>query len=91
VPDNEQTTYRLIKALEANPEISQRQLARGMGISLGKVNYCLKGLLEKGLIKVRNFRNSQNKLAYAYLLTPRGIEAKAQITSRYLKRRMEEY
>ncbi len=91
MPDNEQTTYRLIKALEANPEISQRQLARGMGISLGKVNYCLKGLLEKGLIKVRNFRNSQNKLAYAYLLTPRGIEAKAQITSRYLKRRMEEY
>ena len=87
----EEITYRLIKAIEANPEASQRELAREMGISLGKLNYCLKGLTEKGLIKMQNFRNSQNKLAYVYLLTPKGIEAKARITARYLKRRMAEY
>jgi len=87
----EEITYRLIKAIEANPEASQRELAREMGISLGKVNYCLKGLMEKGLVKMQNFRNSRNKLAYAYLLTPKGIQAKSRITARYLQRRMQEY
>ena len=62
-----------------------------MGISLGKVNYCLKGLMEKGIIKAHNFKNSNNKLAYAYLLTPKGIEEKTRITTRYLKRRLKEY
>ncbi len=87
----EEITYRLIKAIEANPEASQRELAREMGISLGNVNYCLKGLMEKGLVKMQNFRNSQNKLAYIYLLTPKGIQAKSRITARYLQRRLREY
>ena len=88
---SEEVSYRLIKILEENPEISQRELAQEMGISLGKVNYCLKGLMEKGIIKVNNFKNSNNKLAYAYLLTPKGIEEKSRITARYLKRRLKEY
>lgn len=62
-----------------------------MGISLGKVNYCLKGLMEKGIIKAENFKNSSNKLAYVYLLTPKGMEEKADITSRFLKHRLREY
>ena len=87
----EETSYRLIKLIEANPKASQRELAQQMGISLGKVNYCLKGLMEKGIIKAHNFKNSNNKLAYAYLLTPKGIEEKTKITARYLKRRLKEY
>jgi len=62
-----------------------------MGISLGKVNYCLKGLINKGIIKAKRFKNSDNKLTYAYVLTPRGIEARSKITARYLKRRLKEY
>ncbi len=88
---NEETLYRLMKAIEANPQASQRDLARLMGVSLGKVNYCLKGLVEKGLVKARNFRKSNNKRAYAYYLTPRGIREKAAVTARYLAMRMEEY
>ncbi len=88
---NDEITYRLIKTLEANPNLSQRELAREMGISLGKVNYCLKGLIEKGLLKARNFRNSDSKLQYAYVLTPKGLREKVRITQRYLARRMAEY
>lgn len=87
----EDTSYRLMKLIEANPEVSQRQLAREMGISLGKANYCLNGLIEKGLVKVKNFRNSRNKLAYAYLLTPKGVREKARVTARYLERRLAEF
>lgn len=87
----EETSYHLIKILEANPETTQRELAQQMGISLGKTNYCLKGLMEKGIIKAQNFKNSKNKLAYAYLLTPQGIEEKSRITARFLKRRLAEY
>ena len=87
----EEISYKLIKLIEQNPEISQRQLAKELGISLGKANYCLKAVMEKGLVKARNFKNSQNKLAYAYLLTPKGIEEKAKITARFLKRKMDEY
>ena len=91
IPLTEESSYRLIKILEANPRVSQRELARGMDVSLGKVNYCLKGLIDKGIIKARKFRNSDNKLTYAYLLTPSGIEEKSRITARYLKRRLKEY
>ena len=90
-PPMEDTHLRLLRLLEARPELSQRDLARELGTSLGKVNYCLNALIDKGLVKVRNFRNSNNKLAYAYLLTPRGIESKATITVRFLKRKMAEY
>jgi len=83
--------YKLIRLLEANPEMSQRELARELGISLGKANYCLQALVSKGWIKVTNFRNSQNKAAYMYLLTPHGVEQKASLTMRFLQVKMREY
>ena len=87
----EDTHLRLLRLLEAKPELSQRDLARELGTSLGKTNYCLNALIEKGWVKARNFRNNQNKLGYAYLLTPRGIESKAAITLQFLRRKMDEY
>jgi EPS-associated MarR family transcriptional regulator len=83
--------YKILKILEANPEISQRELARELDISLGRVNFCLKALIEKGLLKATNFKNSHNKLAYMYLLTPSGIEEKSAMTARFLKIKMQEY
>lgn len=83
--------YKIFKLIEANPELSQRELARELGISLGKTNYCLKALIEKGLLKAGNFRNSKNKMAYVYKLTPKGIEEKANVTVRFLKQKMTEY
>ena len=85
------TSYGLLKTLEDNPSLSQRDLAKRLGISLGKVNFCLNALVEKGCLKVNNFRNSDNKLAYAYLLTPQGVEEKARMTIRFLKYKMQEY
>jgi MarR family transcriptional regulator, temperature-dependent positive regulator of motility len=87
----EDTHYQVLKILEQNPQISQRELAGEMGVSLGKVNYCLKALVEKGLVKAKNFKNSANKIAYFYVLTPRGMEAKARISVRFLQRKLEEY
>jgi EPS-associated MarR family transcriptional regulator len=83
--------YKLLRLLSANPKISQRELAREMGISLGKTNYCLTALINKGWVKVQNFKNSDNKRAYSYLLTPGGIEEKAQVTFSFLRRKMAEY
>ena len=83
--------YKILKILETNPEISQRDLARELHISLGRVNFCLKALIEKGLLKATNFRNSQNKLAYMYLLTPSGFEEKSKITAEFLRVKMQEY
>lgn len=83
--------YKILKLLEANPEISQRGLAGELGISLGRVNYCIQALVEKGLVKANNFRNSKNKKGYAYLLTPRGIEEKARITVQFLKIKVAEH
>lgn len=88
---DETTRYSLLKTLEENPGLSQRDMAKRLGISLGKVNFCLKALIGKGCLKVSNFRNSENKLAYAYLLTPHGVEEKARITVRFLKYKMQEY
>jgi len=87
----EEFHYKLLKILQDNPDLSQRELAREVGLSLGKTNYCLRALIEKGFIKASNFRNSQNKVAYAYLLTPRGIEEKVQATGYFLKRKVAEY
>ena len=87
----EYTHYKVLKILEQNPQISQRELANQLGVSLGKVNYCLKALIEKGLVKANNFKNSANKRAYFYVLTPRGIEAKAKISVRFLQRKLDEY
>jgi EPS-associated MarR family transcriptional regulator len=87
----QETRYRLLKLLNENPTLSQRQLADETGVSLGKVNYCLKALVKTGLIKVDNFQKSDNKAAYAYLLTPKGVAAKAKITVAFLKRKQSEY
>ena len=88
---DDRTRYHLLKLLQTNPEFSQRQLAEELGVSVGKVNYCLNALLGKGLLKVRNFRDSQNKLAYAYYLTPKGAREKVRATVGFLKRKLVEY
>lgn len=88
---DETTHYSLLKTLEENPGLSQRDLAKRLGVSLGKVNFCLNALVEKGSLKIGNFRKSDNKLAYAYLLTPRGIEDKARITVEFLQIKVREY
>jgi EPS-associated MarR family transcriptional regulator len=87
----EETRYELIRLLETNPEMSQRDVARKLGISLGKTNYCLRALILKGWIKAANFKNSRNRVAYMYKLTPRGIEEKAKLTLRYLQIKVREY
>ncbi len=83
--------FKVLRLLEVNPQMKQRELATAAGVSLGKTNYCINALLEKGLIKVQNFKSSKRKLAYAYLLTPAGIAEKAVLTQRFLKRKIEEY
>jgi len=88
---DDSTSYGLLKTLEDNPGLSQRDMAKRLGISLGKVNFCLNGLVEKGFLKVNNFRNSSNKLAYAYVLTPRGLEVRARMTVHFLKYKVQEY
>ena len=81
----------LLRKLEANPKYTQRKLSKDMGVSLGKVNYCIKKLTEKGWVKLVNFKRNQNKVGYSYLLTPRGIEQKAKLTTLFLKIKMEEF
>lgn len=88
---DDSSRYKLLKLIHECPELSQRELARLMGISLGKVNYCLQSLIKVGAVKVDNFRNSKNKTAYLYKLTPSGIEEKALVTQAFLKRKLEEY
>ena len=87
----QEAQFRVLRLLEGNPQMNQRDLAAAAGVSLGKTNYCINALLDKGLIKVQNFKSSKRKLAYAYLLTPAGIAEKATLTQRFLKRKMEEY
>jgi EPS-associated MarR family transcriptional regulator len=87
----DETRYRILRLLEADPHASQRKIAGELGISVGRVNYCLQALIERGLVKAKNFRNSANKRAYLYLLTPRGIEEKAIVTARFLRIKLAEY
>ena len=88
---HQETHLKVLRHLENNPNVTQRQLAEYLGISLGRTNYCLKALVNKGMVKAQNFKNSANKRAYLYILTPKGIESKAQISMRFLQRKMEEY
>ena len=88
---SEEIHYHVLKHIEANPSITQRELAKELGVSVGKVNYCLKALIDKGWIKANNFKNSNKKLAYFYILTPSGMEQKAKITMNFLKRKMNDY
>jgi EPS-associated MarR family transcriptional regulator len=87
----DETRYRLMRLLEANPHMSQRDAARELGISLGKLNYCVRALIRKGWVKAARFKNSRNKAAYMYLLTPRGMQQKARLTSRFLRAKVREY
>ena len=83
--------YRLLNLLVDEPQLRQLDIAKKMGISVGKVNYCIAELAKKGLIKVKRFKSAKNKLPYSYMLTPQGIEEKGRITVRFLKRKLSEY
>ena len=87
----EDTHFRVLSLLEQNPDMSQRDLAKALGVSLGGLNYSLKALMERGMVKAQNFSKSERKLAYAYVLTPQGLAEKTKLTARFLKRKMEEY
>lgn len=87
----EDTYFRVLRILNEQPDITQRELAEKLGVSVSGLNYCLKALVEKGLVKIQNFSNSKNKLGYVYLLTPAGVTEKAALTTRFLQRKMREY
>jgi len=87
----EDTYFRVMRILQDNPDLTQRELAEKLGISVGGLNYCLKALIEKGLVKMKNFANSKNKFGYVYVLTPTGMVEKTAITRRFLQRKMDEY
>ena len=89
--NNKDIHLDLLRKLESNPEYTQRKLSKEMGVSLGKVNYCMKKLVEKGLIKLSNFSRNPNKVGYIYLLTPKGIEQKTRLTFSFLATKLEEY
>ena len=88
---NQELEYRVLKILEQQPDLTQRQLSEALGVSLGKTNYLLKSLIDVGWVKLDNFQKSGNKWGYAYLLTPTGVAEKAAITIRFLKRKKQEY
>ena len=89
--NNKDIHLDLLRKLESNPEYTQRELSKEMGVSLGKVNYCMKKLVEKGWVKLMNFSHNPNKVGYIYLLTPQGIEEKTKLTFEFLKIKMKEY
>ena len=83
--------FRVLRLLESNPHLTQRELSKSLGVSLGGVNYCLNALVATGSVKIQNFKNSRNKWVYAYLLTPQGIAEKTALTGSFLRRKMQEY
>lgn len=87
----EQTQFRILRLLQDNPEMSQRDLAHTLGVSLGSVNYCLQALVQKGLLKFSNFAVSEDKRRYAYVLTPKGLAKRAALTAGFLRRKLAEY
>jgi len=87
----EDTHFRIMRILQENPDLTQRELAEKLGMSVGGLNYCLNALIDKGLVKMQNFSSSKNKFKYVYLLTPMGIAEKVDLTTRFLSRKMEEY
>ena len=88
---NNTDQFNVLRKIKSKPEYSQRELASELGFSLGKLNYCLKALKEKGLIKISNFKKNPNKLGYLYKLTPKGISTKTKLTLDFMKRKMKEY
>ena len=87
----EEANYHVLRILHANSAITQRELAEQLGISLGSINYCLKALVAKGLVKIDNFQGSNNKFGYIYVLTPHGLSERAALTKRFLSRKLKEY
>jgi EPS-associated MarR family transcriptional regulator len=87
----EESHFKVLRLLESNPRMTQREVASALQMSVGKANYCVRALVRKGLIKAVNFKNSRNKMAYTYLLTPRGIEQKAALTLSFLRTKTREY
>ena len=83
--------FEILRKISKKPEVSQRELAEELGFSLGKLNYCLKALKEKGLVKMKNFSSNSNKIGYAYILTPKGIREKTKLTVNFMKKKMKEY
>ena len=88
---NNTDQFNVLRKIKSKPNSSQRELASELGFSLGKLNYCLKSLKDKGLIKIKNFQKDPNKFRYAYILTPKGIAAKTALTLNFMKRKMKEY
>ena len=88
---NDIDQFKVLREIGKKPESSQRELSQSLGLSLGKINYCIKALRLKGLIKMNNFKKNKNKLGYAYLLTPKGIAEKTELTINFMKRKMKEY
>ena len=87
----DQNHFEILRKIKSKPNSSQRELALELGFSLGKLNYCLKALKNKGLIKIKNFKTNPNKLGYVYILTPKGISIKTRLTLNFMKRKMQEY
>jgi EPS-associated MarR family transcriptional regulator len=87
----QETHFRIMRMLQETPDLTQRELAEKLGISVGGLNYCLKALIDKGLVKMQNFQNSKNKFKYVYLLTPTGVAEKLALTSQFLNRKIQEY
>ena len=88
---DDQDQFNILREIKKKPQSSQRDLAKGLGFSLGKINYCLKGLKQKGLVKIKNFKKNPNKLDYIYVLTPKGVSEKTRLTVNFMKRKMKEY
>ena len=89
--NDNQDHFNVLRKIDENPETTQRKLAKKLWFSLGKLNYCLQSLKDKGLVKIENFRKNPNKINYFYVLTPKGITAKTKLTINFMKRKMEEY
>ena len=89
--DNNQDHFNVLRKIQQKPESSQRELAEDLGFSLGKLNYCLKALKVKGLVKIKNFKKNPNKINYIYVLTPQGVSEKTKLTLNFMKRKMKEY
>ena len=89
--DDNQDHFNVLRKIQQKPESSQRELAEDLGFSLGKLNYCLKALKVKGLVKIKNFEKNPNKINYIYVLTPKGVSEKAKLTLNFMKRKMKEY
>ena len=88
---NQQSKFQLLKSLERDSNLTQRQLSKELGISLGKVNYCLQSLIQKGFVKVNNFKKSKHRARYSYLLTSKGVEEKTKLTIEFLRVKAKEY